>query len=230
MWISFFLCLSAGNKNSWKFYRDSLIDGASSWHERQRREAKYFPICFYQAFVTFCSISNNEQRFSQTMLKTLGKKCLYLAWIVSQLFSDTSECDKQLIPTCLSVPLILLQLCRYFSATKMSNYVKLYLKFKKCWMLCRTRYSMFNNILWHSEPLCNISNNSSLWRHFICYIECKNQDLVFPGTSELKLLLHYILSASLLIISFASTIICNHLWKIEMVFVFGQLFFPLTVN
>lgn len=86
MWISFMLCISVGSKNSWKFCRDSLVDGASGWHRRRRGEAKYFPICFYQAFVTFFSVSNNEQRFFQTMLKTLGKECLYLAWIVSQPF------------------------------------------------------------------------------------------------------------------------------------------------
>lgn len=83
MWISFKLCISAGSKNCWKFYRDSLVDSASDWHKRQRREAKHFSICFYQAFVTFFSISDNEQKFFQTMLKTLGKKCLYLTWIVS---------------------------------------------------------------------------------------------------------------------------------------------------
>lgn len=98
MWISIMLCISAASKNSWKFYRDSLVDGVSGWHERQRREAKNFSVCFYQAFVTLFSIGNNEQRFFQTILKTLGKKCLYLAWIVLQPFSDASQHDKQIIP------------------------------------------------------------------------------------------------------------------------------------
>lgn len=144
MWISFMLCLSAGSKNRWKFSRDSLIDGASSWHERQRREAKYFSICFYQAFVTFFSISNNEQRFFQPMLKTLGKKCLYLAQVVSQPLSDTSEHDKQLIPhlSISSTDFITTQ-----QIPQYKKYARLYLKFKKCRMVCRIRYSLFNNRL-----------------------------------------------------------------------------------
>lgn len=125
MWINLKLCISAGSKTSWKFCRDSLVDGASHWHGMQRREA--FSVCFYQAFVTFFSIGNKEEGFFQAMLKTLGKKCLYLAWIVSQPFSDTSECDKQIIPY-LSISstdfITTLQIPQY------NKYVRLYLKFK----------------------------------------------------------------------------------------------------
>lgn len=58
MWISFTLCIYAGSKNSWKFYKDNLVDDPGGWYGSQKREAKYFSAYFCQPLVSFFSDSN----------------------------------------------------------------------------------------------------------------------------------------------------------------------------
>lgn len=55
MWISFILCIYAGSKNSWKFYKDKIVQVAGS----QKRSQILFSL-FLPGVSGFLLSSHNE--------------------------------------------------------------------------------------------------------------------------------------------------------------------------